>query len=1025
MDMMEFMTHETHEKEPEQRKHTAIEKQPSLDPPLSVPPQTGNGKESCIIDTLRNKFPQGLRMGSEENADFILHPDSPAPADYNAAAILQGKHIYLATGHEDSLQHEIAHAQLGHRVHTSPPKGSDAIPVVRNLDWEEEANSAALSVNLSDYTFHVEQGGTPELAGGPLLLDNKSLNRVLQSRFKNCKKGSAFARQDFTEYQRVLYWLDNSIASIDVEDRMNPDCPIDFGEDKAKATVILNYMQKPNHMKALRSLSMEDRKKKIDIIFKQLMFDKKLELLQNLARQNMETSKECIEDLRPIAHKLFQSLSYYINLQDQIVYNIVHEAMDDTTDETPSAPWEIVNFLLESIISNTGYLPYDDILFGKIMDDDILFKNIRSQPDSNNFLLDSLDIDIEDPDKLFDSVDLEQLIVKMYDELTRKELATFLLNQNLNEFACEFFFSSNDTLFERFESLKKMYKNIKNINKASGIESNFNKNQAFLDFMEIVDEEDILACLNELLINGGLPYFIEYYNKLSDKLPYETIVAETAIVQRITESILGHDVMSELDIIQTLMEKYPASIFPIILKHLIGLLSKSEMLEFAEILNKTYQNANFSLLNIALNKYSMMSENMPLSTSIAQWHKSIKDSESNDLEKAPAMLGDIQPISDALIAIRAIPQLLSSSDDILEWFSYDEENQLLITQLLSIYFSHELLNQDFALDALIQIDPDFVWQTFSDLFTVDPNNSHITGAKEILCNMRTALMELADPQVTRTFAQTHSFLSVIKSFVIAKITKEHANDPDFSSYITIYNKTYDDILENLNLFARMERPKKKNNSKSKNGKASNQGQNTSSQPRTSLSNVDARHIIPAADICGLFSLIFSPLPTVVRTKDDLVLLATIQAATAKLKELVFILCSEPNNYNSIIVQHMQELLSGNVTVASIKLLLSLLVNHPRNIFEGSASANRSLLNRPDPDEQAGAVHGRDHVIALLQWWEGLMNLLNFHPREEDIVVTDKFGYEHTIHLYVSDVTPKKYHYREKAHEEIHPYRLHQ
>ncbi|MDE7263009.1 MAG: hypothetical protein K2N78_13245 [Oscillospiraceae bacterium] len=142
---------------------------------------------------------------------IFLHQNSKIPARYGANAVLQGRHIYVMSGRESSIPHEIAHIELRHPEKAVPTRFEHGTAICFRPDWERQADILALDLDPSDFQIEDVSGDTLTDGKTPLLLDTKKL---LLQRYKNETKTEALKRHNFSEYQRMIYWLDNSIKAI-------------------------------------------------------------------------------------------------------------------------------------------------------------------------------------------------------------------------------------------------------------------------------------------------------------------------------------------------------------------------------------------------------------------------------------------------------------------------------------------------------------------------------------------------------------------------------------------------------------------------------------------------------------------------------------------------------------------------------------------------------------------------------------------------------------------------------------------
>lgn len=144
----------------------------------------------------------------------FLHRNSAQPALYGANAMIQGRHIFIAPGQSGALRHELAHLKLGHPWNAVPERTENGVGICGRPDWEAQADRLAGTLEPSSFSLVETSGGAPSASGEPLLLQQTAHEQMLE-RYRNKKEGKpakTLWRQNFTDYQRMLYWMDYSIA---------------------------------------------------------------------------------------------------------------------------------------------------------------------------------------------------------------------------------------------------------------------------------------------------------------------------------------------------------------------------------------------------------------------------------------------------------------------------------------------------------------------------------------------------------------------------------------------------------------------------------------------------------------------------------------------------------------------------------------------------------------------------------------------------------------------------------------------
>lgn len=160
---------------------------------------------------------------------IFLHRHSGQPALYGADAMIQGRHIFVAPGQDAFIPHELAHLELDHPRLAEPAYTENGMGVCLRPDWEYQADRLAGTLEISSYSFVESDGGAPAAGAGPLLL-HPTAHEAMIARYKNQTRNKpveALKRKNFSDYQRMLYWLDYAIASRKEEERKRTAIPFD------------------------------------------------------------------------------------------------------------------------------------------------------------------------------------------------------------------------------------------------------------------------------------------------------------------------------------------------------------------------------------------------------------------------------------------------------------------------------------------------------------------------------------------------------------------------------------------------------------------------------------------------------------------------------------------------------------------------------------------------------------------------------------------------------------------------------
>lgn len=180
-----------------------------------------------------------------------------------------------------------------------------------------------------------------------------------------------------------------------------------------------------------------------------------------------------------------------------------------------------------------------------------------------------------------------------------------------------------------------------------------------------------------------------------------------------------------------------------------------------------------------------------------------------------------------------------------------------------------------------------------------------------------------------------------------------------------------------------------------------------------MRGVHLRHIIPYSDIKGLISVAFSNDMTEKEADGDPGQIAAYtkykQVALNAIDRFVDLLIPEGSaDMEGVYIRQMWQRLRVRAgrrlfreTGAEIRAFIQILANYHRNLFIGAGPANIALLNRPDLDVQAAAVHGESYISNLLAWWIEVMNEMNLHPQKS---VYPVFGADLPLAIYEHDLS---------------------
>lgn len=119
---------------------------------LNNTPSASPSKAQALQKKNKTGIPDGLKTGMESvtghNLDHVrVHYNSSEPAAVQAHAYAKGNNVYLASGQEKHLPHELGHVVQQMEDRVQPTTEVNGVPVNDDKSLEDEADQLAAAVN--------------------------------------------------------------------------------------------------------------------------------------------------------------------------------------------------------------------------------------------------------------------------------------------------------------------------------------------------------------------------------------------------------------------------------------------------------------------------------------------------------------------------------------------------------------------------------------------------------------------------------------------------------------------------------------------------------------------------------------------------------------------------------------------------------------------------------------------------------------------------------------------------------------